>query len=230
MNALYEIHHTVAYRQVLIFFALAVIVTFRKKEIFCWYHLIYGVVAVLIAPMYYRDALLALVEKSAQAGLEEPGELEIKALKLTVWAGVLAGVVILNTLRLLFTRKIKRISAPYGILVGVFFVLLILYRNTRGWPIFLVCSFTLYYLRMSSGVKRKVLLHNIVNGILLHFVLTVGYCLLHRPYMYFQYYRYPFHFHTVTISAVNLLVAWCSAFSPCICCLPCREPGIWPSL
>ena len=211
MNALYEIHHTVAYRQVLIFFALAVIVTFRKKEIFCWYHLIYGVVAVLIAPMYYRDALLALVEKSAQAGLEEPGELEIKALKLTVWAGVLAGVVILNTLRLLFTRKIKRISAPYGILVGVFFVLLILYRNTRGWPIFLVCSFTLYYLRMSSGVKRKVLLHNIVNGILLHFVLTVGYCLLHRPYMYFQYYRYPFHFHTVTISAVYLALAVCAA-------------------
>lgn len=211
MNALYEIHHTVAYRQVLIFFALAVIVTFRKKEIFCWYHLIYGVVAVLIAPMYYRDALLVLVEKSAQAGLEEPGELEVKALKLTVWAGVLAGIVILNTLRLLFTRKIKRISAPYGILVGVFFVLLILYRNTRGWPIFLVCSFTLYYLRMASGVKRKVLLHNIVNGVLLHFVLTVGYCLLHRPYMYFQYYRYPFHFHTVTISAVYLALAVCAA-------------------
>lgn len=211
MNALYEIHHTVAYRQMLIFFALALIVTYRKKEIFCWSNLIYLVAAAVIAPMYYRDALAVLVDQSAQAGLAEPGELELKALKLTVWAGVFAGFVILNTLRLLITRKIERISVPYGILVGVFFVLIILYRNTRGWPIFLVCSFTLYYLRMACGVKRKVLLHNIVNGILLHFVLTVGYCLLHRPYMYFQYYRYPFHFHTVTISAVYLALAVCAA-------------------
>ena len=85
------------------------------------------------------------------------------------------------------------------------------------------------------------------------FVLTVGYCLLHRPYMYFQYYRYPFHFHTVTISAVYLALAVCAAlvkfwmlmdgglpwrglirsfrclaFPLCICCLPCRAPGIWP--
>ncbi len=211
MNALYEIHHTVAYRQVLIFFALALIVTYSKKEIFNWYHLMYGVVAALIAPMYYRDALATLVEKSVAAGLAEPGELEIKALQLTVWAAVVSGIVILNTLRLLFTWQIKRVSVPYGILVGVFFALLILYRNTRGWPIFLVCCFALYYLRMASGVKRTVLLHNIVNGILLHFVLTVGYCLLHRPYMYFQYYRYPFHFHTVTISAVYLALVVCAA-------------------
>lgn len=211
MNALYEIHHTVAYRQTLIFFALALIVTYRKKELFCWSSLVYGAAAAVTAPMYYRDALAALVEKSAEAGLAEPGELELKALKLTVWAGVLAGFVILSTLKQLFARNIKRISIPYGILVGAFFTLIILYRNTRGWPIFLVCAFTLYYLRMASGVKRTVLLHNIVNGILLHFVLTVGYCLLHRPYMYFQYYRYPFHFHTVTISAVYLALAVCAA-------------------
>lgn len=211
MNALYEIHHTVAYRQVLIFFALALIVTYRKKELLCWSNLIYGVTAAVIAPMYYRDALAALVDKSVEAGLAQPQELELKALKLTVWAGVFAGLVILNILKLLFTRRIKSISIPYGILVGAFFALLILYRNTRGWPIFLVCCFTLYYLRMASGVKRTVLLHNIVNGILLHFVLTVGYCLLHRPYMYFRYYRYPFHFHTVTISAVYLALVVCAA-------------------
>ena len=211
MNALYEIHHTVAYRQVLIFLALALIVTYRKKELFCWSNLLYGVAAAVIAPMYYRDALAALVDKSAQAGLAEPAELELKALKLTVWAGVLAGFVILNTLKLLFARKLQRVSVPYGILVGGFFALLILYRNTRGWPIFLVCCFTLYYLRMAAGVKRTVLLHNIVNGVLLHFVLTVGYCLLHRPYMYFRYYRYPFHFHTVTISAVYLALVVCAA-------------------
>lgn len=214
MNALYEIHHTVAYRQVLIFFALALIATYQRKEIICWYNILYGVAAAVIAPMYYKDGLAAVYEKSALKGLAEPDELELLALKLTVWAGVLAGVVILNTLRLLLKREIGKISWPYGILVGAFFTLLIVYRNTRGWPIYLVCIFALYYLRMASrseGVKRAILLHNIVNGILLHFVLTFFYCLLHRPYMYFRYYRYPFHFHTVTISAVYLALVVCAA-------------------
>ncbi|MDE7428571.1 MAG: hypothetical protein K2N00_04755, partial [Lachnospiraceae bacterium] len=51
----------------------------------------------------------------------------------------------------------------------------------------------------------------IINGILLNFIVMTGYCLLHRPYMYFRYYRYPFHFHTVTISAVYLALVVCAA-------------------
>ncbi|MDE7247572.1 MAG: hypothetical protein K2N43_06765, partial [Lachnospiraceae bacterium] len=211
MNALYEIHHTVAYRQALIFLALALIVTYKKKELFNWLNLIYVVAAAAVGPMYYKNALTVLMDEAELAGKAAPDELELLALKLTVGAGILAGLVILNTLTILCRRKISRISVPYGILVGVFFVLLILYRNTRGWPVFLVCVFTLFYLRMASGVKKAVMLHNIVNGILLHFVVTVGYCLLHRPYMYFRYYRYPFHFHTVTISAVYLALVVCAA-------------------
>lgn len=211
MNALYEIHHTVAYRQTLIFFALALIVTYEKKELFNWMNLLLAVVAAVAGPMYYKNALAALVDQAVLAGKTAPDELELLALKLTVWCGIFAAFVILNTLTLLCRRKIRGISVPYGILVGVFFALIIFYRNTRGWPIFLVCIFTLYYLRMAAGVKKAVLLHNIVNGILLHFVLAVGYCLLHRPYMYFRYYRYPFHFHTVTISAVYLALVVCAA-------------------
>ena len=215
MNALYEIHHTVAYRQTLIFFALALLVTYRKEELLCWYNLLYGVAAAVAAPMYYRNALAVVYEQSALKGLAQPDELEILAVKLTVWAGVLSGLVILNTLRLLVKRRIGSISIPYAVLVGVFFGLLILRRNTRGWPVYLVCLFTIFYLRAAAkeeGVKRAALLHNIVNGILLHFMVTAGYCLLHRPYMYFRYYRYPFHFHTVTISAVYLALVVCAAF------------------
>lgn len=211
MNALYEIHHTVAYRQALIFFALALIVTYKKRELFNWINLIYVVAAAVAGPIYYKNALAALVDEAVLAGKEAPDELALLALKLTVWAGILAGLVILNTLVSLIRGKIRGISVPYGILVGIFFALIILYRNTRGWPIYLVCVFTLCYLRMASGVKKAVLLHNIVNGILIHFVVMVGYCLLHRPYMYFRYYRYPFHFHTVTISAVYLALVVCAA-------------------
>lgn len=212
MNALYEIHHTVAYRQTLIFFALALIVTYRKKEIFWLGNLLYAVAAAAMGPIYYKNALTALIDGSIAAGKEGPGEQELLALKLTVWAGILAGLVILNTVRILWKREIHGISVPYALLVGTFFGLLILRRNTRGWPIFLVCAFSLCYLRMAAGIRKEVLLRNIVNGILFHFMGTVGFCLLHRPYMYFRYYRYPFHFHTVTISAVYLALVFCAAF------------------
>lgn len=211
MNALYEIHHTVAYRQTLIFFALALIVTYRKKEIVWPVNLLYAVAAAIAGPMYYKKELAVLIDTCTAAGKEGPGEQELLALKLTVWAAVLAGFVILNTVRILCRREICGIAPIYAFLVGGFFVLLILRRNTRGWPIFLVCAFTLCYLRMAAGIRKEMLLRNIVNGILIHFIATTGFCLLHRPYMYFRYYRYPFHFHTVTISAVYLALVFCAA-------------------
>ncbi len=202
MNGLYEIHHTIAYRQMLIFFALAVIVTYKKKELLNIGNLIYVIVAAFIGRSYYTNTV---------AALEEPGEQEILVVKLTVWAGVLAGVVIINTVLLFVRRRIGRISVWYGVLVTVFFALIIIYRNTRGWPIYLVCAFTLFYLRMAAWDKKAYLLHNICNGILLHFVAMTVYCFLHRPYMYYQYYRYPFIFHTVTMSAVYLALVVCAA-------------------
>ena len=202
MNGLYEIHHTVAYRQMLIFFALAVIVTYTRRELFHVVNLVYAAAAAVAGYFYYQNTVRLL---------EEPEELEILTVKLTAWVGILAGFVIVNTVRILIGKKVGRISIWYGILVALFFALIIIYRNTRGWPIYLVCAFVLYYLRMAAWDKKAGLLQNICNGILLHFGAMVVYCLLHRPYMYFQYYRYPFIFHTVTISAVYLALLVCAA-------------------
>ena len=195
MNGLYEIHHTVAYRQMLIFFALAVIVTYKRKDIFNIVNLVYVAAAIVVGVRYYAKTSVAL---------ENPGELDILALKLTVWAGILAGVVIIGTIRFLVRGQVRDISIWYSILVAVFFALITWYRNTRGWPVYLVCSFGLFYLNMSAWDKKALLLRNICNGILIHFGAMVIYCLLHRPYMFFIYSRYPFIFHTVTISGVYL--------------------------
>lgn len=195
MNGLYDIHHTVAYRQMLIFLALAVIVTYKRKDIFNLVNLVYVAAAIVVGVRYYAKT---------SAALENPGELDIQAVKLTVWAGILAGVVIIGTIRFLVRGQIRDISIWYTILVAVFFALIIWYRNTRGWPIYLVCSFGLFYLNMAAWDKKALLLKNICNGILLHFGAMVIYCLLHRPYMFFVYYRYPFIFHTVTMTGVYL--------------------------
>ena len=195
VNGLYEIHHTVAYRQMLIFFALAVIVTYRSRDVLNLVNLIYLVAAALIGFRFYNDAA---------ASLENPGELDILALKLTVWAGLLAGIVIIGTIRFLVRGEVRDISVWYSILTAVFFGLIIWFRNTRGWPIYLVCAFGLFYLNMAAWHNKELLLRNICNGILFHFGAMVIYCLLHRPYMFFIYSRYPFIFHTVTVTGVYL--------------------------
>lgn len=202
MNGLFELHHTVAYRQMLIFLALAVLVTYKFKDLFNVINLIYCVIAGIVGYQYYQKAL---------AALQDPEELDIPVIKLTVWVGVLAGLILIGTIRFAVKRRIRGFSLWYSILVGGFFALIILYRNTRGWPIYLVCAFTLYYLNMAAWEKKAALLRNICNGILFHFGVMVLYCLLHRPYMFFQYYRYPFIFHTVTISAVYLAMVVCAA-------------------
>lgn len=195
MNGLYEIHHTVAYRQQLIFFALAVIVTYKRKDILNIINFVYLIAAAFIGMRYYH---------SAMAALTDPEETQVLVVKLTVWAGILAGLVVIGTIRVLIRGQVRDIYIPYCVVVAVFFAAIILYRNTRGWPIYLVCSFVLFYLNMAAWDGKAGVLRNICNGILLHFGVMVVYCLLHRPYMFFQYYRYPFIFHTVTMSAVYL--------------------------
>ena len=195
MNGLYEIYHTVAYRQMLIFFALAVIVTYKIRDILNLVNLVYLAAAAFIGLRFYN---------SAAASLENPGEPDILALKLTVWAGILAGVVIIGTIRFLIRGEIRDISVWYSTLVAVFFGLIIWFRNTRGWPIYLVCAFGLFYLNMAAWRNKELLLRNICNGILLHFGAMVIYCLMHRPYMFYIYSRYPFIFHTVTVTGVYL--------------------------
>lgn len=205
VNGLYEMHHTIAYREMLIWFGLAIIITYSRKEVFHIVNLVYLLAAAVIGYFYYRN-------NKAACTTEE----EIQVLQLTVWVGIIAGMIIVNTVLNLVRGEFRKLSRRnfsiwYAFMVALFFALIIIFRNTRGWPIYLVCAFGLYYIRMALWKKKERLLINVCNGVLLHFLVMTGYCLLHRPYMFYQYYRYPFVFHTVTISAVYLTLVACAA-------------------
>ena len=199
MNGLYNIYHIIAYREMLIYFGLSVIVTYKRKEFFNFVNLIYLIVAAIAGCFYYRSCVTP-----------DLTELEKRVVWLTIWAAVIAGIIIINTISIIVFKQIRRIS-KYGIILAVFFALLIVFRNTRGWPVYLVCVFSLYYLRMAAWEKRERLLQNICNGILLHFLVMTGYCLLHRPYQFYNQTRYSFIFHTVTVSAEYLSLVICAA-------------------
>ncbi|MCM1264093.1 MAG: hypothetical protein NC313_15380 [Butyrivibrio sp.] len=200
MNALYENQHIIAYLKLLIYLGLAVIVTYKRKEIFNRINLLYVIIAAVAGCLYY-NAQVTNVET----------EDEMQILKLIICAVIIAGIVIINTISILLRKQVGGISG-YGIVIALFFTLLTVFRNTRGWVIYLVCVFTLYYLRMAAWDKKEHLLQNICNGILLHFLVALGYCLLHRPYLFYIQTRYSFLFHTVTVTAEYLSLVIVAAF------------------
>lgn len=207
MNALYELRHTIAYREMLVYLGLAVIITYKRKEIFNPANLIYLILSAFAGLYYYKTRTASLVNDE-----------EIRVVVLNIRVAVVGGILIINTFSLLLRkfskpRKESKCSPAYCFILAVFFALLIVFRNTRGWPIYLVTAFVLYYIRMAAWDKKERLVDNICNGILLHFLVMMGYCLLHRPYMFFIYTRYPFIFHTVTITAVYLALVVCAALS-----------------
>ena len=236
MNGLYELHHTLAYREMLIYFGLAVITTYKRREIINIVNLIYILITSVIGCFYYKSHIVLAVTDE-----------EERLVYFSIFAAVISGIVIINTLYVIFSRLFLKkknnsdsysnsssnsnndsnnsskgsnsttsVSHVYGIILTVFFALLIIFRNTRGWPIYLVCAFSLYYIRMAVWDKKERLTENICNGILAHFLVMMGYCLLHRPYMFFIYTRYPFIFHTVTITAVYLTLVVCAALAKLI--------------
>lgn len=75
MSGLYDIHHAVAERKEMIWFALSVIAMFGLKDIFRVYNLIYLVAAGIAGRSYYQAHLT-----------EDMDDLNRQVLKYTVWS------------------------------------------------------------------------------------------------------------------------------------------------
>ena len=200
MSGLYDIHHAVAERKEMIWFALAVIAMFKWKEIVNVINLVYLAGAGIYGYHYYQTHLT-----------EEMDDLNRQVLKYTVWIGILLGLIIIRTLIGLFRKKLSRPAYFYTGLLALFFALIIIFRNGRWWTVAMVVSFTLFYLNYGMWEHKERMLANIVRGVVFQFVLATGYCLLHRPYVTFRNARYTHIFHTVTITASYLTMVECVA-------------------
>ncbi|MDE6204128.1 MAG: hypothetical protein K2G19_11715, partial [Lachnospiraceae bacterium] len=86
MSGLYDIHHSVAERKEMLWFALAVIAMFKWKEIVNLYNLVYLAVAGIYGYHYYQTHLTP-----------EMDELAVQVLKYTVWIALLLGLIGIRT-------------------------------------------------------------------------------------------------------------------------------------
>lgn len=209
MSGLYDIHHSVAERKEMLWFCLAVAAMFKWKEIVNIYSLVYFLAAGFFGWRYYTGHLT-----------EEMDEPAVLVLKLTVLIAVFLGFIVIRTLTGICKsclskncpseRKMVRPSW-YAAVLGLFFVLIIIFRNGRWWGVAMAAAFTLFYLNYGMWEHKERILVNIARGVVFQFVWATGYALLYRPYVTFRNARYTHIFHTVTITATYLIMVECAA-------------------
>ena len=196
MNGLYDIHHYYATRRMLIWFLLGIVCTYSKKELLKIWNFLYLAIA-SVASYFYAKPYFDLEE---EGGLYE----------LDAYIMVIGGLVILllvtNIIRLLLKKETlsKKLSIPYVLLFALLLGMMVAFRNTRDWVTTMVVLFVLFYLRMWFWDQSDRILMIFGNGLILNFIFMVAYCLVHRPYNRYFFYRYGLGFHTVTVTGVYL--------------------------
>jgi len=196
MNGLYEIHHSLAVRRMLIWFFLGLLCTYSKKELFRVWNL--GFLAVVgIASYFYA--------KSYQR-IEEKGELRQLEACLFIIGGFVIWLLIINLIRFFMKKESvsNKLSIPYALGFAALLGSMIAFRNGREWLIAMAVIFSIFYLRMWLWNKNDRIQLIVANGMSLNFIYMVIYSLMHRPYHRYIFGRYGLGFHTVTMTGIYL--------------------------
>lgn len=204
MNAQYQVWQDLAYREVLFWAGLVLLTMCGAKEILRKSSVVWLMVSVLAGGGYY------LYRKTVLAG--EEAALTLKLLRSEIGIAMVAGLVAL-ALFYKFRRKkfaFAALNRVYTALFIALFCLLLVFRNTRGWPVYMVLVFGLFYLFYLGWENRDRLLLNFCNGVMLNFALACVFAFARRPFRAWVYSRYNFVFHTVTITATYLTLVVCA--------------------
>ena len=208
MNDLYDIYHTLSERRMVIWLVLTMLLTFTFREAFNIPNLIWLVASVIAGVRYYGLHRLAETEKEY--------DLHNMALKYGIIIVILGGFVVISLIRrgaMLLRKKILHIAehdahrttiTAFGILLLVFMVAIIIFRNTRWWGVALSVTFICLYLRIAGWEGKKNWYKILAGGLMVNFLLSLSFSLLHRYFAGFVSGRFAFIFHTVTVTAEYL--------------------------
>ena len=203
MNGLYDIHHTWATCKILTWLGLVFLCTLKKEEWMKIWNLVYLIPAAVAAYLRYKPFVGLETEEAITGRLQ---------VKLVFVAGFVALQVLFSMIQLIFKKRKVNGSWSY-LYLGIFAVvmaLMIVFRNTREWPVIAAFMFGVFYYRMWLWEKRNCLMQIFCNGIILNFIYMVYYCFMHRPYHRFRYNRFSMGFHTVTMTGYYLALVLCA--------------------
>lgn len=125
-----------------------------------------------------------------------------------------------------FAARIRRKEicthiTAYGWLVFLFFVGIVVFRNTRTWPFSVAVPFTCLYLYRFSKAGIDRFLKNFCYGCILAFWLMFGSGACFRPYYSFEFVRYPGWFSSVATAGLF----WMLVFACTLSCLLAKYEG-----
>lgn len=189
--------HRVATRYSLICFAV-ILMTYRTKEEL--FHKRNPAIAAGCAVLFITYAATGLLEVRKR-----------HEFVLSYFVAVLFGVLLCCFISDIRQKKLRNVSVSYAALLFGFFVLLILFRNTRGWVFTVTVPFTLLYLRDADEADWKGLFREFCNGVLLSFGAVLAFSLLFRPYHKLFAPRYPMAFYSVATCSLYLTVVFLAA-------------------
>lgn len=196
-NSSSEYGHMVGSRYMNFAFALAILCMYEKKEVKTRITAVY---TVLIPVLFLIGAVFK--------------DLDLKygyLYGLSAFVVWIYAILLTCLARRIKNREIRENFSAYGCLTAVFFVLLLVFKNTRTWPFSVVIPFGTLYLHRLDNEKTDRLLRNFCYGCILAFWLMFGTAILFRPYYSFEFTRYPSWFSSVASAGLFwLLVFGCT--------------------
>lgn len=203
MNAQYQFQQDLAYRQVLFSSALVLLTMGPAKALFHRYSAFWIAGAALAGAVWYGI-------RKASLPAQEAGQ-KLALLRWDLLIAAAAGLVAIALWDKIRRRTFafSKANRSFAGLLGILLALILIFRNTRTWPIYLAAVFGLFYLFYLGWEKRDRLLRNFCDGVTLNFALALIFALARRPFRAWIYSRYNFVFHTVTITAVYLTLVLC---------------------
>lgn len=209
VSALYDIHHYVAERKQLLWFALIIIAMFGVNEILIWYNLLYFIITGIAGVIYYKNQIT-----TADPALDEQNLFVLKA---SIAIAILLGFILIRTIKLCIAKlkngeaKKLMLNKLFIVVMLIYMVLIVVFRNTRYWTLELVISFGLLFINYLFWEKKTSFVLNVIRGVVIQFSLCTFWVWLHRPYSTYRCARYTHFFHTETVTATYLTMVSCVA-------------------
>ena len=199
MNGLYDIYHEISERKETFFLLLMTLLMFTRKEVINLYNLIWVAVSGIYGAHFYSLNRLPETEKEY--------DLHNTVLRFTIYSIILLGLILINFIRravtsLLRTKKGEKLKPTFfGIALTVLLILMIVFRNTRLWVIYLAVTFFCFFIKLALWEKNKDYYKILSGGLMLNFAISLVFCYLHRYFTGYVSGRFGFLFHTVTVTA-----------------------------
>ncbi len=219
MNAFYTIYQTLAERKELICLLILLCLMLPRERVLKSYNLVYAVAAYAVCLWYRSGHLLADTEKEY--------DLHNAATTYGVIIAWLTGFILLSIAAETVSRIKKRAAvrggkvfemrpSVMGIILMLLGIVLAVFRNTRWWGVVLTLfMFALMFcfgaFETSSRENKKNYIDIVAGGLMLNFVISMVYCWLYRSFAAFNTGRFPFVFHTVTVTAEYMTVMVCAS-------------------